>query len=622
MKISKNSKGIGWEKENSNINIDGENIDLSSYAKKTDLPTKTSQLTNDSNFLTEHQDISNKADRSELPLENSVKMVAHRGFSTQAPENTIAAYELAGMKGYWGAECDVQQTRDGHLILMHDLTVDRATNGTGNVSDMTLEQIKALNITINMDNYSTSEVKVPTLEEYLVCCRGYNMTSVIEIKDGINLDNFLSIIEDFNMVHKCVILSSSNTILQNLRTLNNNIKIWTLDFVSIEHCLQYNFDISIAYNNSWLTEANVKLAHNSGIEVNVWTVDELGLRNNLISMGVDSITTNSLQTVQNIGNRTYENENNLFENNKNINTLASLMTNNFITNDVITIDKLTYTSKLDGKKQIYPKWLKKEVVATSRVASEPYSVLGCYNYKIEFDDTFRLCVYSFNDNNFMIQDSGWLTNGQEINLSTTASFIVLFGGTTNDANFTIDQIEQLRSSIKLTRLGSSTQVYDEVSTGTTLKFMTGKGNPNFDTIIANGSDSMNFARAMDTTIKPIEENALKMIPTFDDTKFKLSVTPFDTSKNQIQDLGWMTNGTEYTLPSNTVYLGFFFGTTNGDAFTDEIVNYCKQVKVKVLYNEIIKTGKTVLTSDNIYFNETGELVVTIGDTTKTFVPKE
>ncbi len=73
MKISKNSEGIGWQKENSNINTDEENIDLTSYAKKTDLPTKTSELTNDSGFITEHQDISGKADKSYVNTELAKK---------------------------------------------------------------------------------------------------------------------------------------------------------------------------------------------------------------------------------------------------------------------------------------------------------------------------------------------------------------------------------------------------------------------------------------------------------------------------------------------------------------------------------------------------------------------
>ena len=73
MKISKNSEGIGWQKENSNTNTDGENIDLTSYAKKTDIPTKTSELTNDSGYLTEHQNISGKADKSYVNTELAKK---------------------------------------------------------------------------------------------------------------------------------------------------------------------------------------------------------------------------------------------------------------------------------------------------------------------------------------------------------------------------------------------------------------------------------------------------------------------------------------------------------------------------------------------------------------------
>ena len=73
MKISKNSEGIGWQKENSNINTDEENIDLTSYAKKSDIPTKTSELTNDSGFITEHQDISGKADKSYVNTELAKK---------------------------------------------------------------------------------------------------------------------------------------------------------------------------------------------------------------------------------------------------------------------------------------------------------------------------------------------------------------------------------------------------------------------------------------------------------------------------------------------------------------------------------------------------------------------
>ena len=93
MKISKNSKGIGWEKENSNTNTDEENIDLTSYAKKADLPTKTSELTNDSGFITEHQDISGKANKSDIPTKTS-QLTNDSGFITKVPSEYITEIEL------------------------------------------------------------------------------------------------------------------------------------------------------------------------------------------------------------------------------------------------------------------------------------------------------------------------------------------------------------------------------------------------------------------------------------------------------------------------------------------------------------------------------------------------
>ena len=114
MKISKNSEGIGWQKENSNTNTDGENIDLTSYAKKTDLPTKTSQLTNDSGYLTEHQDISDKADKSEVPTKTS-QLTNDNGFITTIPSEYVTETELES-KGYLTEHQDISDKADKSYV--------------------------------------------------------------------------------------------------------------------------------------------------------------------------------------------------------------------------------------------------------------------------------------------------------------------------------------------------------------------------------------------------------------------------------------------------------------------------------------------------------------------------
>lgn len=116
---------------------------------------------------------------SSVAIANKVGFVAHRGFHPRAPENTLKSISEAGKLGFVACELDPRLTSDNVFILMHDATVDRTTNGTGNVANMTLAQIKALNIDSGLiDTYET--IKVPTLEEALQEIAYWNM--------GVNLD--------------------------------------------------------------------------------------------------------------------------------------------------------------------------------------------------------------------------------------------------------------------------------------------------------------------------------------------------------------------------------------------------------------------------------------------------
>lgn len=108
--------------------------------------------------------------------------IAHRGASGQAPENTMAAFEksLEYQADYF--EVDVQMTKDGELILMHDTTVDRTTNGTGRVKDFTFEEIRALDAG-SWFHESFAGEKVPTLGEVLDRYTGSNIGILVELKN-------------------------------------------------------------------------------------------------------------------------------------------------------------------------------------------------------------------------------------------------------------------------------------------------------------------------------------------------------------------------------------------------------------------------------------------------------
>ncbi|WP_191090848.1 glycerophosphodiester phosphodiesterase [Niallia endozanthoxylica] len=109
---------------------------------------------------------------------SKTELSAHRGAQVAAPENTLEAITQAGLLGYGFVEIDVQRTKDGQYILMHDKTVDRTTTGTGEVKNLTLEEIQRFAIEDKAGN--VTDYKVPTLEEVLDEAHKY--------KIGINFD--------------------------------------------------------------------------------------------------------------------------------------------------------------------------------------------------------------------------------------------------------------------------------------------------------------------------------------------------------------------------------------------------------------------------------------------------
>lgn len=133
---------------------------------------------------------------------------AHRGVPSLAPENTMAGYRLAYELGADQIETDLQVTKDGHLIIMHDTTVNRTTNGTGAVKDLTLDEIRQLDAGSKFSEEFAGE-KVPTFKEFLLEFKKKDVILLIELKSvGIEAQ-VIQEIEALGMVDQ-VILQSFN----------------------------------------------------------------------------------------------------------------------------------------------------------------------------------------------------------------------------------------------------------------------------------------------------------------------------------------------------------------------------------------------------------------------------
>ena len=111
------------------------------------------------------------------------EIFAHRGASGYAPENTLEAFRLAMEQGADGMELDVHLTKDGEVVVIHDETLDRTSNGHGNVRDYTLEELKKFSFHNHMEKYQG--VQIPTLKEALNLVKNSRMKVNIELKTGI-----------------------------------------------------------------------------------------------------------------------------------------------------------------------------------------------------------------------------------------------------------------------------------------------------------------------------------------------------------------------------------------------------------------------------------------------------
>ena len=232
-----------------------------------------------------------------VAISPKIRLIAHRGLSSLAPENTLPAYELAGKYGYYGAECDLHETKDGRFILLHDDLLNRTTNGMGKPESYTLEQLKGFVVNGGNQVKKYPHLKIPTLEEYLAVCKKWGLVPVIEIKEiePKGISRLLDSLAKWGSPEHVVIISFSKEIVTEVRKLNHEINIQWLSKLTkeaINYCAKYQMDIDC--HKKHVSKEMVDYAHSKGVLVNAWTVDSFEEMQELIELGVDFISTNVL----------------------------------------------------------------------------------------------------------------------------------------------------------------------------------------------------------------------------------------------------------------------------------------------------------------------------------------
>ncbi|MDR1212873.1 MAG: glycerophosphodiester phosphodiesterase [Propionibacteriaceae bacterium] len=229
-----------------------------------------------------------------------VKVWAHRGASGQSPENTLSAFRRAIELGADGIELDVHLTTDGQVVVMHDETVDRTTDGQGWIKDMSWAEFSQLNAAAAWPDHPAEPP--PSLAQVLELIRPGPLEINIEIKDSVVpypglLDHVLSLVAAYGLESRVLISSFNHFTLACLRQEGSLVRsgvlfqdvlfapwlyarrIWATSLHPNYLYADYVFDL-------------VPQAHAAGLEVNVWTVDEPADIERMIGLGVDGVITN------------------------------------------------------------------------------------------------------------------------------------------------------------------------------------------------------------------------------------------------------------------------------------------------------------------------------------------
>jgi glycerophosphoryl diester phosphodiesterase len=229
----------------------------------------------------------------------------HRGASAYAPMNTIPAFELAAAQGADGVELDVHRSKDGHAVIVHDFTVDKTTNGTGTVKEMTLAQLKALDAGA-WKSLEYAGVRVPTLGEVFEAV-GQRLYINVEIKsntlrtDGVE-QVVADVIRQYDM-EKRVVVSSFNPLA--LRRFHNCMAEVPLGYLTAPDMpvITRLFAVNMQYDalhpfHETIDAAYMESARQRGLRVNTWTVNEPARAVELRDLGVDLLVTDQPDVIR------------------------------------------------------------------------------------------------------------------------------------------------------------------------------------------------------------------------------------------------------------------------------------------------------------------------------------
>ncbi len=237
----------------------------------------------------------------EQGMSSSPLIIAHRGASAEAPENTLASIKLAQEKKTDWIEFDVRVTADGVLMLQHDKTLERFTGETAAFETLSLAEVERKDVGRWFGEAFTGE-KMPSFAQAIEACLP-EATPLIEQKTG-SAEAYAAVLRDLNAVDRVVVQSFDWQFLSEIRELLPDLTIGALGDKEVTAEKKSQLEALkpewVGWNQKYLTEAAISGFQESGYRVAVWTVNDVRGYQRFVTWGVDGIITDRPDTAREV----------------------------------------------------------------------------------------------------------------------------------------------------------------------------------------------------------------------------------------------------------------------------------------------------------------------------------
>ena len=218
------------------------------------------------------------------------KIVCHRGAETFAPENTYSAIDTADSLGFKVVEIDVRQTKDGVPVVLHDSSVNRTTDGSGEVKEMNYDDVCKLDAGSWFDPFFAGE-RVPRLEDVLARAKEGQLEVFVDIKE-VEPKILLEVVQEFDMLRDSFFWSRNIKIMDELRLLNKNVRLMArrYDFPNLKDTIERHNPQVIEFKGLKFTNKELKRCKELGIlSMPYYAGSRLNIFSKLINSGADML---------------------------------------------------------------------------------------------------------------------------------------------------------------------------------------------------------------------------------------------------------------------------------------------------------------------------------------------